>query len=159
MLPFWLLVAQPCSMARAMLILRFRLRIIFPWTKYWDLGASPSSEASRRGYLLVCLTGQALVRISHISLSCLWHKIWSSKQLLYSNSWGICPVTYRRSEQMISWSFLFFNSETQVFPMAPMKLYPSEPAAAAASWQMLGTAFPSGLASLSYRTAFKLELM
>lgn len=30
---------------------------------------------------------------------------------------------------MISWSFLFLNYETQVLPMAPMKLYPSEPAA------------------------------
>lgn len=62
---------------------------------------------------------------------------------------------------MISWSFLFLNYETQVLPMAPMKLYPSEPAACCLMRNAghSAPADPSGLARLSYLTAFQLDLL
>lgn len=62
---------------------------------------------------------------------------------------------------MISWSFLFLNYETQIRPMAPMELYPSEPAVCCLMTNAGHSipADPSGLARLSYHTAFKLYLM
>jgi len=56
---------------------------------------------------------------------------------------------------------MVLNYETQVLPVAPMKLYPSEPAACCLMTNAGRSvpADPSGLACLSSLTAFELDLL